>query len=127
MEKRVENYNERALLVCLNEKSRGNFLLCVPRDLKCHLMFLKTKKGTLVPVIRNSSLKQHSKLSPRKLCAATVLLFNLIHILHCQLSGRKHRCVQRLRKETRLKSRINRPISLPTNLFRVLQSILYLL
>jgi hypothetical protein len=116
----VENYNEHALLVCLNEKSRGNFLLCVPRDLKCHFMFQEAKKDTLVHSI-------HSKLSPRKLCAATVLLFNLIHILHCQLSGRKHRCVQRLRKETKLKSRINRPISLPTNLSRVLQSILYLL
>jgi hypothetical protein len=26
-EKRVENYNEHALLICLNQKSRGNFLL----------------------------------------------------------------------------------------------------
>jgi hypothetical protein len=57
MEKRVENYNEHALLVCLNEKSRGNFLLCVPMDLKCHFMFQEAKKDTLVHSI-------HSKLSP---------------------------------------------------------------
>jgi hypothetical protein len=35
-----------------DQKNLFNFLLCVPKDLKCHFMSLGTKKDTLVPEVQ---------------------------------------------------------------------------